>query len=107
VLEAVAAAAAYRMVSLDEPLADGAGALESLGDDDAGFEHAEHRVLLRGCVAGLPAREREILRLRYYEGLTQREIASAVGISQMHVSRLLRRSVETMRDALAPAARAA
>jgi len=107
VLEALAAAGAYRMLSLDEPLVEGAGALEAIGGDDAGYEHVEHRVLLRRGLEGLPPREREIMRLRYYEGMTQREIARAVGISQMHVSRLIRRSVESMREAIAPVARAA
>ncbi len=107
VLEALVAANAYRMVSLDEPLVEGAGALDAIGGDDAGYEHAEHRVLLRHGLDRLPEREREILRLRYYEGMTQREIARAVGISQMHVSRLIRRSVEAMREAIAPMARAA
>jgi RNA polymerase sigma-B factor len=107
VLEAVSAAGAYRMLSLDEPLAEGAGALEAIGDDDAGYERAEDRVLLRRGLEGLAPREREIVRLRYYEGMTQREIARAVGISQMHVSRLIRRSVETMREQIAPVARAA
>jgi RNA polymerase sigma-B factor len=48
----------------------------------------------------LPEREREILHLRFFGGLTQREIAEQVGISQMHVSRLIRRSLETMRETL-------
>jgi RNA polymerase sigma-B factor len=107
ILEALAAANAYRMVSLDEPVLEGAGALDTIGDDDAGYEHAEHRVLLRRGLDRLPEREREILRLRYCEGMTQREIARAVGISQMHVSRLIRRSVEAMRETIAPVARAA
>jgi RNA polymerase sigma-B factor len=64
-------------------------------------------VLLRRGLDGLGAREREIVRLRYYEGLTQREIARAVGVSQMHVSRLIRRSIDTMRDSIEPVARAA
>ena len=104
VLEALRAADAYRMMSLDEPLADGAGALEAIGGDDAGYELAEHRVMLRRGFDGLGAREREILRLRYYEGLTQREIARAVGVSQMHVSRVLRHSLAQLRDAAADAA---
>jgi RNA polymerase sigma-B factor len=107
VLDALCAADAYRMLSLDEPLADGAGALEAIGGDDGGFELAEHRVLLRCGLAQLSPREREILRLRFSEGLTQREIAREVGISQMHVSRLIRRSVDTMRDSIASVARAA
>jgi len=107
VLEALRASDAYRMMSLDEPLADGAGALEAIGGDDENFALAEHRVMLRPGLAGLGAREREIVRLRYYEGLTQREIARAVGVSQMHVSRLIRRSIDAMRDSIEPVARAA
>jgi RNA polymerase sigma-B factor len=107
VLEALRAADAYRMLSLDEPLAEGAGALDAIGGDDAGYELAEQRVLLRRGLDELGAREREIVRLRYYEGLTQREIARAVGVSQMHVSRLIRRSIDTMRESIEPVARAA
>jgi RNA polymerase sigma-B factor len=107
VLEALRAADAYRMMSLDQPLAEGAGALEAIGGDDEGYELAEHRVLLRCGFDGLGEREREIVRLRFYEGLTQREIARAVGVSQMHVSRLIRRSIDSMRDTIEPAARAA
>jgi RNA polymerase sigma-B factor len=107
VLEALRAADAYRMMSLDEPLAEGAGALEAIGGDDEGYELAEHRVLLRRGLDRLGEREREIVRLRYYEGLTQREIARAVGVSQMHVSRLIRRSIDAMRDTIEPVARAA
>ena len=107
VLDALRAADSYRMISLDEPAAEGAGALEAIGGDDEGYELAEHRVLLRPGLDGLGAREREIVRLRYYEGLTQREIARAVGVSQMHVSRLIRRSIDTMRDSIEPVARAA
>ena len=107
VLEALRAADAYRILSLDEPLAEGAGALDAIGGDDAGYELAEQRVLLRRGLDELGAREREIVRLRYYEGLTQREIARAVGVSQMHVSRLIRRSIDTMRDSIEPVARAA
>jgi RNA polymerase sigma-B factor len=107
VLEALRAADSYRMMSLDEPLAEGGGALEAIGGDDEGYELAEQRVLLRRGLDELGAREREIVRLRYYEGLTQREIARVVGVSQMHVSRLIRRSIDTMRDSIEPVARAA
>ena len=102
VAEAIVAGDAYRMMSLDEPLADGAGALEAIGGDDHNFELTEHRILIKRGLAGLEPREREILRLRFYEGLTQREIADAVGISQMHVSRLIRRSVDAMRATIEP-----
>jgi RNA polymerase sigma-B factor len=85
VLEALRAADAYRMMSLDEPLADGAGALEAIGGDDEGFALAEHRVMLSPGLAGLGDREREIV----------------------HVSRLIRRSIDAMRDSIEPVARAA
>ena len=98
VLEALGAADAYRALSLDEPLGEGIeDALDAIGGDDAGFERVEQRQTLRSGLAHLPAREREILRLRFYEGLTQREIADRVGVSQMHVSRLIRRSIESLR----------
>ena len=106
VVEALAAADTYRVLSLDEPLLtrDGeAGAVEAIGGPDAEFERAEQRMLLHRGFEGLPAREREILRLRFYEGLTQREIAARVGISQMHVSRLIRSSLEALRTSIGPA----
>ncbi|HEY6762599.1 MAG TPA: SigB/SigF/SigG family RNA polymerase sigma factor [Baekduia sp.] len=105
VLEALAAAEAYRTLSLDQPFQDGTGPLEAIGDDDLGFERAEARAMLADGLHELPAREREIVRLRYYEGLTQREIAEHIGISQMHVSRLIRRTVQQLRERIAvPAA---
>ena len=74
--------------------------LEAIGDDDQGFERTEQRLMLRRGFDELAPREREILRLRFFEGLTQREIADEVGISQMHVSRLIRRSVDALRDTI-------
>jgi RNA polymerase sigma-B factor len=101
VQEALAAAAAYRTLSLDQPFVDGTGPLETLGGDDGGFERAEARAMLADSLHQLAPREREIVRLRFYEGLTQREIAERIGISQMHVSRLIRRTVERLRDRIA------
>ena len=98
VLEALAAAEAYRTLSLDQPFQDGTGPLEALGDDDLGFERAEARAMLADGLHELAPREREILRLRFFEGLTQREIAEHIGISQMHVSRLIRRTVQQLRE---------
>jgi RNA polymerase sigma-B factor len=105
VMEALAAAEAYRTLSLDQPFQDGTGPLEAIGDDDLGFERAEARAMLADGLHELAPREREIVRLRYFEGLTQREIAEHIGISQMHVSRLIRRTVQQLRDRIAvPAA---
>ena len=102
ILEALGAADAYRALSLDEPLGEGLDALDSIGGDDDGFERVEQRYMLRSGLTHLPPREREILHLRFYEGLTQREIADRVGVSQMHVSRLIRRSIEALRERLVP-----
>jgi RNA polymerase sigma-B factor len=107
VVEALGAADAYRLQSLDEPAAAGASPLAALGAEDAGFELTEQRALLGLGLAGLTPREREIVRLSFYEGLSQREIAREVGLSQIHVSRLLRRAVDALRAALVPAAAAA
>ena len=101
VLDAMQGAQAFSAVSLDEPAADGRQATaELLGAEDEAFAQAERRELLRLGLDALPEREREILHLRFFGGLTQREIAEQVGISQMHVSRLIRRSLETMRETL-------
>ncbi len=69
-----------------------------LAEDDAGFENAENRQLVDLLLEGLEDREREIVELRFYQELSQSEIADRVGVSQMHVSRLLRRSFDQMRD---------
>jgi RNA polymerase sigma-B factor len=102
VLEAMEAGGAYRPSSLDAPRADSAAAsLESrVGWEDTGFELAEHRVLLERVLARLPQREQTIVRLRFFEDMGQAEIAAQVGISQMHVSRLLARTLLQLRDQL-------
>jgi RNA polymerase sigma-B factor len=101
VLDAMQGAQAYSAVSLDEPQGEGRqSAADMLGSEDEAFAQAERRALLRLGLDALPEREREILRLRFFAGLTQREIAEEVGISQMHVSRLIRRSLDTMRETL-------
>lgn len=96
VLEALQGAQAYNTVPLEEPADDGTAA-ERFGIEDPGFVAAEQRAELARGLASLPPRERSIILLRFFDGLTQREIAERVGISQMHVSRLLRRSVDGMR----------
>jgi RNA polymerase sigma-B factor len=102
VLEALEAGQAYRFASLDVPKGgsdDGDTLGEGLGEDDPGIANAESRVVLSPLMARLPPRQRQIIRLRFFEGLTQSEIASRLGISQMHVSRLLARSVAELRAA--------
>ena len=100
VLEAMEAGTLYRLVSLDGSVTpdDEGGELAScLGDDDPEFERIEHRSEIDELLEVLPARERRIVELRFFEGMTQSEIAERVGVSQMHVSRLLTRSLELLR----------
>jgi RNA polymerase sigma-B factor len=66
--------------------------------EDSGFAESEARMLVHEGLALLDERERRIISLRFEEGLTQSQIASRVGVSQMHVSRLLRRALETLRE---------
>lgn len=104
VLEAMHAAGAYSPMSLDSPQPGGDDDEEStigqrLGKIDPQYELAEWRPMVGPAVASLPSREQEILRLRFVEDLTQSEIATRIGISQMHVSRLLRRSLEELGSA--------
>jgi RNA polymerase sigma-B factor len=101
VLEAMEAATAYEATSLDapRPVSAGDGAwtyAESLAEEDPGYERVDIGVTLRGSLAALPVRERLILRLRFERDLTQAEIAERIGVSQMHVSRLLRRSLDRL-----------
>jgi len=100
VLEAMEAGSLYRLVSLDGSITpdDEGGELAScLGDDDPEFERIEHRAEIAELLAVLPERERRIVELRFFESMTQSEIAERVGVSQMHVSRLLGRSLARLR----------
>jgi len=99
VLEAIEAGHAYRFTSLDAPAGgDDEGPLSNhLGEIDQGLVDSEHRVTLSPLIAKFPSRERTILHLRFFDGLTQSEIADRLGISQMHVSRLLARTLAQLR----------
>ena len=72
-----------------------------LGEIEVEYEMSEHRAVLAPGFKVLDDRERHILHLRFFEGLTQSQIAQQVGISQMHVSRLIRRSLEKIREEIA------
>lgn len=100
VLEAMEAGQAYRFTSIDAPTPgeEGGSLSTSLGDEDPAMGDVEHRVSLSPLIAELPRRQQTILHLRFFEGLTQSEIASQLGISQMHVSRLLARSLAQLRN---------
>jgi RNA polymerase sigma-B factor len=98
VLDALSAHTAYRPRSLSAPSRpDEEGSVREVPSEEGGYSHAEDRMLLADCMRALPARERVILHLRFEKGLLQSEIAARLGISQMHVSRLLARSIETLR----------
>ena len=92
VLEARGSASAHRADSLDRPVAEEGEVSRGdlMGDVDPGFAHVEQAVDVQRLLTALPEREQRIVRLRFEHDLTQREIAEHVGLSQMHVSRLLR-----------------
>ena len=103
VLEALEAGAAHHSTSLDAPRgseAEGGETLgDALGDDEGGFEVAEQRATLDRLLRTITPREREVLRLRFEEDLTQAEIGEIVGVSQMQVSRIIRQAVTRLRRA--------
>jgi RNA polymerase sigma-B factor len=105
VLEAREAATAYRAESIDQPVGDDQDAMsvvDTLGVDEPGYVQAEQSATLEAMMHVLSDREREVLRLRFTEDLTQSEIGRRVGLSQMHVSRLLRQAVTRLREAAQP-----
>jgi RNA polymerase sigma-B factor len=108
VLEARQAMVAHSATSLSAPVGDGDDGTslgDMLGGEDPAYEQADHRATMEALLRTLSHREREILRLRMEEDLTQSEIGERVGLSQMHVSRLLRQILEKLH--LAAATRAA
>jgi RNA polymerase sigma-B factor len=105
VLEAMEAATAYDSVPLEAPRPDhedgeGEGVVDRLGAEDHGFALAEYSATLAPQLRALPERDRLVLYLRFVEDLTQSEIAERIGVSQMHVSRLIRRALERLRNDL-------
>ena len=104
VLEGLESANAYSTLSLDAgdsgsgdepmPVAD------TLGTEDEGLEGVEYRESLKPMLEQLPPREKKILMLRFFKNMTQSEIAEEIGISQMHVSRLLARTLAQLREGL-------
>lgn len=102
ILEGLESGNAYATLSLDAPggeAGDGAMA-ETLGAEDDHLDRVEMRESLRPLIGLLPERERQILTLRFFRNLTQSQIAAEIGISQMHVSRLLARTIAQLREAI-------
>jgi len=107
VLEGMESAQAYATLSLDASSTDGTeegGTLaDTLGDHDHRLAMVEARQTLNPLLAGLAPRERAIIHMRFFENMTQSQIAEQVGVSQMHVSRLLAKSLAQMRTELVDA----
>ena len=101
VLEAMEAAVAYDSVSLEAPRSeenpDSEGVAERIGEEDSGYERAEYAATIAPELRALPERDRLVLELRFGQDLTQSEIAERIGVSQMHVSRLIRRALAQVR----------
>jgi RNA polymerase sigma-B factor len=108
VLEAMAAASAYEAESLDHRPAGDDDARDPLvatiGRDDTGYELVEYGVSMRPAMAELSQQERAVVAMRFVEDLTQSEIAKRIGVSQMQVSRVLRRAVDHLHRATEAAA---
>jgi RNA polymerase sigma-B factor len=107
VLEAMHASQGHHAVSLDAspPMGDGeepAPLRERIGNEDLGYDTVEYGAAIEGALSEVSQRDREILHLRFVEDLTQSEIADRVGISQMHVSRILRATLDDLRGAVNP-----
>jgi RNA polymerase sigma-B factor len=103
VIEGLESANAYNTLSLDAPDAGDAESstvLDALGADDEALESVEYRESLKPLLARLETREKRILTLRFFRGMTQSQIAEEIGISQMHVSRLLARTLTELRAGL-------
>jgi RNA polymerase sigma-B factor len=105
VLEVLEANHNRRPLSLDRPVggedSEESPASEWVGDEDSGYELVEDKLALEGALPHLDERERLVLQLRFVEDLTQSQIAERIGHSQMHVSRILRRTLERIRAEVA------
>ncbi len=105
ILEGMESAQAYATLSLDASSSDstqeGASLAETLGEEDPGLGEVEARETLNPLLASLAPRERRIIHMRFYENMTQAQIAEQIGVSQMHVSRLLAKSLAQMRTSMA------
>ncbi len=101
ILEGLESAQAYTALSLDiaaHESDDGTSLADTLGEEDGQLAEVEARATVNPLLASLPPRERTIVQMRFYENLTQAQIAERMGMSQMHVSRLLARSLAEMRQ---------
>lgn len=99
ILDAMEAVQAYSTTSLESPVGEeGVAPIDVLGTEDPSLELLESWTAVAPAVRQLPPRERKVLYLRFFRGMTQSEIAREVGVSQMHVSRLLAQSLGFLRE---------
>ncbi|MEV6769730.1 RNA polymerase sigma factor SigF [Nocardia sp. NPDC051030] len=104
VTQAMLAANAYQSSSLDAAAPDGGenaplSLLDALGEDEPNYELVEQYMAVRPHLAQLPDRERQVLVMRFFDGKTQAQIAAQLGVSQMHISRILSRTLTGLRTA--------
>jgi RNA polymerase sigma-B factor len=102
VAEAIHIGQLYNPVSLSAPIGPDSeqGIADPIGDDDPGMEAVDNRESVKPLLASLPERERKILTMRFFKDMTQSQIAAELGISQMHVSRLLTKTLTSLRAGL-------
>jgi RNA polymerase sigma-B factor len=105
IIECLVAGDAYRLDSLDAPVGAGGSdnpriVADAVGAIDPQIEHITDREAVRALVAGLPQRERQVLHMRFFESMTQSQIAERIGVSQMQVSRILANTLRCLRDQL-------
>jgi RNA polymerase sigma-B factor len=98
VLEALEAGRGYRSSSLDAPDQDGQPFVEMFGSEDSEFGNIDNRSVLMVALSELSERDQRVLRMRFVDGLTQSDIASRLGVSQMQISRLLASSIQRLRE---------
>ena len=102
IVDSMLAAEAYRVHSIDAPVSTGDSAprmvSDTVGDVDPEFERITDQETVRPLLAALPERERTVLYLRFFASMTQSQIAEKIGVSQMHVSRILERTLRELRD---------
>jgi len=104
IIEGLESANAYSTLSLDAPDSGGddgsLSMIDVIGEDDEALAHVENRETIKPLLEALDPREKHILTLRFFKGMTQSQIATEIGISQMHVSRLLARTLAQLRESL-------
>ncbi|WP_263995583.1 SigB/SigF/SigG family RNA polymerase sigma factor [Mycobacterium yunnanensis] len=102
IVDSLLAAEAYRVHSIDAPVSSGDSAprmvSDTVGDVDFSFDRITDQETVRPLLAALPERERTVLYLRFFESMTQSQIAERIGVSQMHVSRILEKTLRELRD---------